>query len=101
MHSASHLSESDIRHSGIKNRVATWSRRSKWDVPCSPSSKETGAPGAVAQATERRDQCPSASMSTLPQGAHRLTFCDPDVELLSEPRLKELLIFLTEPMSQL
>ena len=33
----------------------------------------------------------------LPSGS--LTFCDPDVELLSEPFLKELLIFLKEPMS--
>ena len=33
--------------------------------------------------------------------ARPLTFCDPDVELLSEPLLKELLIFLTEPMSLL
>lgn len=27
-----------------------------------------------------------------------LTFWDPEVELLSEPRLKELLIFLRDPM---
>lgn len=33
----------------------------------------------------------------LPSGS--LTFCDPDVELLSEPLLKELLIFFKEPMS--
>lgn len=42
--------------------------------------------------------CPSVH---LPQAARQssLTFCDPDVELLREPLLKELLIFLREPMS--
>lgn len=42
--------------------------------------------------------CPSVH---LPQATRQssLTFCDPDVELLREPLLKELLIFLREPMS--
>lgn len=43
------------------------------------------------------DLCPSPEVACCPHSS--LTFWEPDVELLSELLLKELLIFLTEPMS--
>lgn len=66
------------------------------DARCLPATAPGGRrpPGATAQRSEM------AGPATHGPPRSSLTFCDPDVELLSEPRLKEPLILLRVPMSR-
>lgn len=66
------------------------------DARCLPAT----APGGrrPPEATAQRSEMAGPATHGPPRSS--LTFCDPDVELLSEPRLKEPLILLRVPMSR-